>query len=105
MSLKEKPVFCDVHRCVILPHIGSATFETRLGMVNLAARDALAGIDEEAMPAELDVAARIAPRRWNLEFERHFVLLPISLSRSTIDWLRCTNVIRPVSVRTSPEVI
>jgi len=30
-------------------------------MVNLAARNALAGIDEEAMPAELDVAARIAP--------------------------------------------
>jgi len=33
-------------------------------MVNLAARNALAGINEEAMPAELlDVAARIAPRR------------------------------------------
>ncbi|KAI0287116.1 hypothetical protein BC826DRAFT_1099168 [Russula brevipes] len=48
-------------RCVIVPHIGSATFETRLGMVDLAARNALAGIDEEAMPAELDVAARIAP--------------------------------------------
>jgi hypothetical protein len=29
-------------------------------MVNLAARNALAGIDEEAMPAELDVAARIS---------------------------------------------
>jgi len=28
-------------------------------MVNLAARNALARIDEEAMPAELDVAARI----------------------------------------------
>jgi len=61
--------------------------------------------DEEAMPAELDVAARIAPLRWKLGFERHFVLLPISLSRSTINWLRCTNVIRPVSVRTSPEVM
>jgi glyoxylate/hydroxypyruvate reductase len=47
---------------VIVPHIGSATFETRLGMVNLAARNALAGIDEEAMPAELDVASRIAPQ-------------------------------------------
>jgi glyoxylate/hydroxypyruvate reductase len=47
-------------RCVIIPHIGSATFETRLGMVNLAAGNALAGIDDEAMPAELDVAARIA---------------------------------------------
>lgn len=48
-------------RCVIVPHIGSATFETRLGMVDLAARNGLAGIDDEAMPAELDVAARIAP--------------------------------------------
>jgi len=47
-------------RCVIVPHIGSASLETRLGMVNLAARNALAGIDEKAMPAELDVAARIA---------------------------------------------
>ncbi|KAH9000846.1 hypothetical protein EDB86DRAFT_2903221 [Lactarius hatsudake] len=47
-------------RCVIVPHIASATFETRFGMVDLAARNALAGIDEEAMPAELDVAARVA---------------------------------------------
>ena len=31
-------------------------------MVNLAARNALAGIDEEVMPAELDVASRIAPQ-------------------------------------------
>ena len=49
-----------VRRCVIVPHIASATFETRFGMVDLAARNALAGIDDEAMPAELDVAARIA---------------------------------------------
>ncbi len=45
--------------------MGCSTFETRLGMdrmVKLATRNALAGIDEEAMPAELDVAARIAPR-------------------------------------------
>ncbi|KAI0305251.1 hypothetical protein B0F90DRAFT_1702849 [Multifurca ochricompacta] len=46
-------------RCVIVPHISSATFETRLGMVNLAARNALAGLDDEAMPAELDVTARV----------------------------------------------
>jgi glyoxylate/hydroxypyruvate reductase len=60
----KKTYFVMLHRCVIVPHIGSATFETRLGMVNLAARNALAGINEEAMPAELlDVAARIAPRR------------------------------------------
>ena len=42
VSLKEKPHFVTLHRCVIVPHIGSATFETRLGMVNLAARNAQA---------------------------------------------------------------
>jgi len=53
----EKNLFCDVlrvRRCMVVPHCphkGSATFETRLGMVNLAARNALAGIDEEAMCA------------------------------------------------------
>ena len=45
---------------MIVPHIASATFETRFGMVDLAARNALAGIDDETMPAELDVAARTA---------------------------------------------
>ena len=55
-------IFASFGRCVIVPHIGSATFETRLGMVNLAAENALAAIDEEAMPAELDVAARIVPQ-------------------------------------------
>lgn len=49
-----------IHRCVIVPHIASATFETRFGMVDLAARNALAGMDDEAMPSELDVTARIA---------------------------------------------
>jgi glyoxylate/hydroxypyruvate reductase len=50
----EKNLFCDVpraRRCMVVPHIGSATFETRLGMVNLAARNALTGVDEEAMCA------------------------------------------------------
>jgi len=31
-------------------------------MMNLAAQNVLAGIDEEAIPAELDVASRIAPQ-------------------------------------------
>ena len=55
---KKDPL--TLHRCVIVPHIGSATFETRFGMVDLAARNALAGMDDEAMPSELDVAARVA---------------------------------------------
>lgn len=40
-------------RCVVLPHVGSATFETRLGMAALAVRNLLAGVDEEMMPARL----------------------------------------------------
>ncbi|KAJ3481119.1 hypothetical protein NLI96_g7873 [Meripilus lineatus] len=40
-------------RCVVLPHIGSATTETRLGMATLAAKNVLGGIFGENMPAEL----------------------------------------------------
>jgi len=42
-------------RCVILPHVGSATLETRLDMATLAAKNLLGGISGEAMPAELDL--------------------------------------------------
>jgi len=42
-------------RCAILPHIGSATLETRVDMATLAVRNALAVIDGEKMPASLDV--------------------------------------------------
>ncbi|KIP11885.1 hypothetical protein PHLGIDRAFT_98997 [Phlebiopsis gigantea 11061_1 CR5-6] len=41
-------------RCVILPHIGSATNETRLGMGTLAVNNVLAGIQGKKLPAELD---------------------------------------------------
>ncbi|KAE9388187.1 hypothetical protein BT96DRAFT_947810 [Gymnopus androsaceus JB14] len=44
-------------RCNILPHIGSASFETRLAMATLAVDNCLAGIAGQAMPAELDVKA------------------------------------------------
>jgi len=47
-------------RCVIVPHIASAGIETRLSMVDLAARNALAGMDDEPMLTEVDVAARVA---------------------------------------------
>jgi glyoxylate/hydroxypyruvate reductase len=46
-------------RCVILPHIGSATLETRLGMATLAVKNLLAGIFQEVMPAELDLEGRV----------------------------------------------
>ncbi|OCB89117.1 hypothetical protein A7U60_g3716 [Sanghuangporus baumii] len=44
-------------RCVILPHIGSATFETRRAMATLTARNVIAGVRGEPMPAELDLTA------------------------------------------------
>ncbi|KAF8875237.1 D-isomer specific 2-hydroxyacid dehydrogenase [Infundibulicybe gibba] len=42
-------------RCVILPHIGSATLETRLGMATLAAQNAIGGIFGRPMPAEFNL--------------------------------------------------
>ncbi|KAF9059326.1 hypothetical protein BDP27DRAFT_1341672 [Rhodocollybia butyracea] len=42
-------------RCNILPHIGSASFETRLAMATLAVDNCLAAIGGQNMPAELDV--------------------------------------------------
>ena len=45
-------------RCVILPHIGSATLETRLGMATLTVQNAIAGIFDEPMPAQLDLTGR-----------------------------------------------
>ncbi|EIM81974.1 uncharacterized protein STEHIDRAFT_161329 [Stereum hirsutum FP-91666 SS1] len=45
-------------RCVILPHIASATFETRRGMATLAAKNLLAALDGGDMPSELDLKGR-----------------------------------------------
>ncbi len=42
-------------RCVILPHIGSATIETRIGMGTLAVNNILGGVLGEVMPAELSL--------------------------------------------------
>jgi glyoxylate/hydroxypyruvate reductase len=41
--------------CVIMPHIGSATNETRLAMATLAAKNLLAGLFDEPMPAPLQL--------------------------------------------------
>ncbi|KAF5393413.1 hypothetical protein D9757_000754 [Collybiopsis confluens] len=41
-------------KCNILPHIGSATFETRLAMATLAVDNCLAGVAGGTMPTELD---------------------------------------------------
>ena len=40
-------------RCVVLPHIGSASNEARLGMATLAANNLIGGVLGEEMPAEL----------------------------------------------------
>jgi len=42
-------------KCVILPHIGSATTEARVGMTVTAVRNALAVLDGGEMPAELSL--------------------------------------------------
>ena len=38
-------------RCTVLPHIGSATVETRVGMACLAARNVLNGLIGEPLEA------------------------------------------------------
>ncbi|KDQ60059.1 hypothetical protein JAAARDRAFT_32437 [Jaapia argillacea MUCL 33604] len=43
-------------RCIVLPHIGSATLDTRVGMATLAVKNLLAGIAGETMGAELDLS-------------------------------------------------
>ncbi|TFK20645.1 hypothetical protein FA15DRAFT_689033 [Coprinopsis marcescibilis] len=42
-------------RCIILPHIGSATFETRVDMARLAAENALAAVLGKPMPSSLSL--------------------------------------------------
>ncbi|NXE71465.1 GRHPR reductase, partial [Calcarius ornatus] len=43
----------SLQNCVVLPHIGSATYATRGTMAVLAARNLLAGLRGEPMPSEL----------------------------------------------------
>lgn len=54
---KDHPLVLEP-RCVVLPHVGSATFETRQAMAMLAVRNAIAGVLGEKMPAELDLKGR-----------------------------------------------
>uniref|UniRef100_H2TGU6 Glyoxylate reductase/hydroxypyruvate reductase n=1 Tax=Takifugu rubripes TaxID=31033 RepID=H2TGU6_TAKRU len=42
-----------LQNCVVLPHVGSATYSTRGIMMGLAARNLLAGLQGTAMPSEL----------------------------------------------------
>ena len=48
--------FLRAFRCIVVPHIGSATTETRLGMATLAANNLINGLTGKDMPAELKLA-------------------------------------------------
>ncbi|KAL5536682.1 hypothetical protein ACEPAF_505 [Sanghuangporus sanghuang] len=45
-------------RCVVIPHIASATTETRIGIGRLAAYNAIGGVLGEEMPSELHLSER-----------------------------------------------
>ena len=43
-------------RCIVLPHIGSASTETRIGIGRLAAYNVIGGVLGDKMPSELDLS-------------------------------------------------
>ena len=49
---KDHPLVKE-ERCVVLPHVGSATFETRKGMALLTVRNVVGGVMGGKMPTEL----------------------------------------------------
>jgi len=49
-------------RCVMVPHIGSATFETRLDMATLAVRNLLAGVFDDSMPSEVNLKSLVVDK-------------------------------------------
>ncbi|KAI3608394.1 glyoxylate reductase [Moniliophthora roreri] len=55
----EPNLYQDHPLCNIVPHIGSATFETRVGMATLAANNVIAGVLNDKMPAEVDIETLI----------------------------------------------
>ena len=46
-------LFFRLENCVLIPHIGSATFQTRTRMATLTAENLIAAISGQNMPAEL----------------------------------------------------
>ena len=57
MLIFESSLICL--RCVLVPHIGSATDETRNGMAALAAQNLVKGVLGEAMPAEFNLKSKL----------------------------------------------
>ncbi|KAF8580185.1 hypothetical protein K439DRAFT_1521183 [Ramaria rubella] len=51
---KDHPLIQEP-KCIVLPHIGSATFETRMGMASLAARNLLNGVLDEPLEAGVNL--------------------------------------------------
>ncbi|KAJ7282370.1 hypothetical protein C8J57DRAFT_1295216 [Mycena rebaudengoi] len=47
-------------RCIVLPHIGSATIETRSEMATLTAQNVLAGVFGQPLPVALDLSSHCA---------------------------------------------
>ena len=52
VDFKDSFVF-RLENCVLIPHIGSATFQTRTRMATLTAENLIAAISGQNMPAEL----------------------------------------------------
>lgn len=46
---------------VLLPHIGSASLETRLAMAELTARNVIAGLEQAELPAAVPAVAGVCP--------------------------------------------
>ena len=54
-------LYIPPNRCVIVPHIGSATLETRVAMATLAVQNVLAGISNEPLVASVDLGGGRMP--------------------------------------------
>ncbi|KAI5118750.1 hypothetical protein M0805_004836 [Coniferiporia weirii] len=57
-QIREDHPLVKEPRCVVLPHIGSATTETRIGIGRLAAYNVIGGVLGEEMPSELSLGDR-----------------------------------------------
>ena len=47
------PVFHQLDNCLLLPHLGSASVETRTEMAEITVNNILSGLEGGDMPAEL----------------------------------------------------
>lgn len=52
-NIQADHVLLKQPRCIVLPHIGSASDDARKAMADLCARNAIAGVRQSEMPSEL----------------------------------------------------